>query len=225
MDFDGQTHPFLDGPDQLRAVHGAQEARHVLDGDGVRPHLRHPLSHLREGLQGVNWGQGVGDAELEVRPLLLHLVRRRLHVAQVVQRVEDADDVDAVAHGALDELPRHVVRVVTVAHQVLATQEHLQLRLLDPGPDQAQAVPRVLVQEAHAAVERRASPHLKGPIARLVHPLQDGQHILRAHPRGNEGLMCVPQHRLRDANPSCLTHHKPPCSVRGAPRHADYVDY
>ena len=43
----------------------------------------------------MDGGDRVGDAQLEVRPLLLHLVRRRLHVAQVVQRVEDAHDVDA----------------------------------------------------------------------------------------------------------------------------------
>ena len=137
VELDGQVHPRLDGLDELGAVHGVQQARHVLDGDGVRPHLLHLLGHVGEGVQRVDGRQRVAHAELKVRAFLLHLVRGNLHVAKVVQRVEHADDVDAVAHSLLHELAYGVVRVVAVAEEVLPAKEHLELGVLDAGANEA----------------------------------------------------------------------------------------
>ena len=83
------------------------------------------------------------------------------HVAGVVERVEDADDIDAVADRALDELFHHVVRIVLVAQDVLAAQQHLQLGVGQGLAQLAQALPRILVQEAQAGVKRGAAPALQ----------------------------------------------------------------
>ena len=55
---------------------------------------------------------------------------------------------DAVADRALDELFHHVVRIVLVAQNVLAAQQHLQLGIRQGLAQLAQALPRILVQEA-----------------------------------------------------------------------------
>ncbi len=96
-----------------------------------------------------------------MRPLFLDLVRGDLHVrAEVVERVENSDDVQPVPDGPLDELAHGVVRIVAVAHDVLTAQKHLELRLLEEPPHGAQTLPRIFVEEAHAAVVGGASPDL-----------------------------------------------------------------
>ena len=88
-------------------------------------------------------------------------------MARVVEGVEDAEDVDAVLRGELDEAAEDVVGVVPVAEDVLAPEEHLEGRLA-PGLDLAQALPGVLAQKAQADVEGRAAPAFEGIVARRI---------------------------------------------------------
>ena len=95
-------------------------------------------------------------------------IRDRLQIAQIVQRVEDTDDVNAVLDGLLDELIDHVVRIMLVAKNVLATEQHLQLGVGHRLAQRAQTLPRVFVQETHAGVKRRAAPALQRIVADLI---------------------------------------------------------
>ena len=58
-----------------------------------------------------------------------------------------------------DELFHHVVCVVLVAQDVLAAQQHLQLGVRQGLAQLAQALPRILVQEAQAGVKCGAAQH------------------------------------------------------------------
>ena len=91
-------------------------------------------------------------------PAFLAALIGDFHVAGVVHRVEDPEDVHAVLRGQLDELLDHVVGVVPVAYQVLAPEEHLDGRLLRRALDLPQPFPRVLVQIADASVEGGPAP-------------------------------------------------------------------
>ncbi len=109
-----------------------------------------------------------------VGPLLHRLVDGNLQVAGIVQSVENTDDVDAVFHGVLHELAHHIVGVVLVAQDILASQEHLQLGVGHFGADLPQPLPGILVQVAQAHIKGGAAPHLGGIIAGLVDGLQNG---------------------------------------------------
>ena len=86
-----------------------------------------------------------------------------------------------------------IIRVVLVAQQVLAAQQHLQLGLGHVLFDGAQALPRILIQETHADVERRAAPAFYGPITNIVQDGQSRDHILQAHTGSRLGLMGITQ--------------------------------
>jgi hypothetical protein len=88
--------------------------------------------------------------------------------------MEDADDVDPPGYRPLDEFLHQVVGKVTVGHQVLAAQEHLELGSLEFLPDAVQAVPGVLVEVTHADVEGGPAPDLHGMVTYLVDALGDG---------------------------------------------------
>ena len=81
-----------------------------------------------------------------------------LEIARIIERIEDADHVDAVFNGFAAELFHHVVGIVFVAENVLAAEQHLQLGVGQCLTQRAEAVPRVLIEEAEAGVKRRA-PH------------------------------------------------------------------
>ena len=88
-----------------------------------------------------------------------------------------------------DEPIDDVVLVVAVAEQVLPAQQHLQRRLRHARLERAQPLPRVLVQEADAGVERRAAPALERPVAGVVQVLAGREHVLDRHARGHQALV------------------------------------
>ena len=83
----------------------------------------------------------------------------------VVERVEDAEDVDAGRRRLLDERGRDRVRVGGVADGVAAAQQHLQADVGHGRTQVGQPLPRVLVEEAQRHVVRRAAPGLHATAA------------------------------------------------------------
>ena len=94
----------------------------------------------------MDGGERVRNAHLQMSAFFFDLIRRDFHIAQVVQRVEDPDNVNAVAHGVLDELAHNVVSVMAVSHQILTSQKHLQLRFFDVFTNDSQPLPGIFVQ-------------------------------------------------------------------------------
>jgi len=119
-----------------------------------------------------------------------------LQIADVIEGVEDAEDIDAVKCRALDKLLQHVVGVVAIPDQVLAAQQHLQFRLRHRRAEGAQTFPRIFFEEPEAGIEGRAAPDLQRPESHGVQLLGDGQHVLGAHPGREQALMPVAQRDL-----------------------------
>ena len=203
---DGDVESLFQCADELLRHVRRQQARHVLDGQHVGAGFDEPLGEVNEVLQRVDRADGVGQRGFQGLPGTLHRVHGRLHVADVVHGVEHPEDVDAVLRGLFDEGLDGVVRVVVVSHDVLAPQQHLQPGIGHGLPDQPQALPGVFVQVPEARVERGAAPHLDRPEADLVEILGDGQHVLGAHARRQQRLVCVPEHGF--SYPDSLAFHQ-----------------
>ena len=189
----------LQAADELLGVERREQRRHVLDADGVGAHVDEPVRDVHVVVKGVHRRDRVDDGALEVLAGLLDRRGGGLVVADVVEGVEDAEDVHAVLRRLVDEPAHDVVAVVTVADEVLAAQQHLQRRAHDVLLDEAQALPRVLVQEAQRRVEGGAAPALERVEADGVHELEDGDHLGRVHPRRPQRLVPVPEGRVGDA--------------------------
>ena len=197
VDDQGQLgHRVLDGGNQIIGVLGTHNTSHILDADGGDAHLLQILHHLDVLLQSVDRAGGKADGAGGVSALLHGLINGDLQIARIVQRIKDADDVDAVLHRVLHELADHIVGVVLIAQDVLAPQEHLELGVGHLGADLAQPVPGILPQVAQADVKGGAAPHLSGVEAGLIHGLQDRLELVIGKPRGDQRLICVTQYRL-----------------------------
>ena len=117
---------------------------------------------------------------------------------KVVQRVENAENVDPDRACPVDECPGDVVGVVAIPHEVLTSQEHRKGCLFDVAFENAGPFPGILAQETVHRVKGRPAPHLHGPEPDLVHCLGDGDHVLRRHPRCIDGLVAIPERVVLD---------------------------
>ena len=129
---------------------------------------------------------------------LLGSGNRRLQVADIIERVKNSDDIDAVGNGLLDEILQNVVRIVAVAQGILAAEQHLQFGVGHQLTDSPQAIPGVLVQKADTGVKGGAAPNLSGIETNLVHFRQDRSHLIDGHTGCNQRLVGVTQHGLCD---------------------------
>ena len=197
---DGDLHVLLEALDQAVGLVGQQQVGHVLDADGVRAQLLNLLGELDEIVLGMHGADGVAHSHFADAAVLLGGLDGRFQVAHVVEGVENADDIDAVLNRQAHELLHHVVGIVLVAEDVLAAEEHLQLGVGQGLAQLAQALPRVFVQKAQAAVKRGAAPALQGIIADLVENLAGGQHVFGAHTGCGLRLVRVTENRIGNQN-------------------------
>ena len=145
---------------------------------------------------------GVTDGALRVFAGGAHGFERRAQIADVVERVEDAEHVHAVLGGLIHKAPHHLVFVMPVAQQVLAAQQHLQARVGHQFAERAQALPGIFVQESNAGVEGRAAPALDGPKSRFIEFFASRHQIFQGHARGHQALMGVAQNKFGDLDSS-----------------------
>ena len=89
--------------DQALGAVRRQHAGHVLDGDGVGAQVLELLAVVQEAVEGVHRRNRVGDGALEVTAAFLDGLGVVDDVADIVERVEHAEDMHAVALGGLDE--------------------------------------------------------------------------------------------------------------------------
>ena len=202
----GDVEPLLQRTDEVLGHVGRQQPGHVLHRQHVGAGVHQLLGEVHEVLRRMNRADGVRHRRLQGLAGALDRVHGGFHVADVVHGVEYAEDVDAVLCGLLHEGLDGVVGVVAVADDVLAAQQHLQSGIGHGRADQSQALPGTFVKVTQAGVEGGSAPHLYRPESDLVDLRRDGQHVLGAHARGQQGLMRVPEHGFHD--PDFLPFHQ-----------------
>ena len=198
VEMDGDGDRLLQPLDEGVGVHGQQEVGHVLDADGAGTHVLQRLGQLHEVVLVVDGGDGVAHGGLHLAAVLPGGLDGLFQVPHIVQRVENADDVDAVFNGLAAEGVHHIVGIVLVAQNILATEQHLQLRVLHVLADGPQPLPRVFIQEAHTGVEGGAAPALQRVVADGIQHFQRGEHILRGHAGSRLRLVSVPEDGIRN---------------------------
>ena len=123
-----------------------------------------------------------------------------LKVAGVVQCVEDTENVHAVLGGLVDEAVNNFIVVVAVTQQVLATKQHLETGVRQQFAESAQALPRILVEEANAGVEGCSAPALCRPVAGCVDVGASVDHVFHCHSGSHQALMGVAKRELGDSH-------------------------
>ena len=190
----------FDTADKVIGIERRQEPGHVFDAERVGSQILKLLRHVDKTVHAVDGTDGVADGGFDMFAAGFHFPHGPFDVADIVQCVEDAKDVDAISGRPFDEPFQHVVGIVPIADQVLPPEQHLKLGVGHGGAQRTEAFPGVLFEETQACVECRATPDFERPIADGIELLGDGQHVLRAHACGQERLMPVAQGDIGDQN-------------------------
>ena len=167
MQVDGDADLLLQGGHQLLGGVGLQQAGHILNGQHMGATVLQLLGKVHIVFQGVlilggvQNVAGIAHGGLQQLILVQHLVHGHLHAGDPVQRVEHTEHVDAPLRRLLDEAADQIVGIVGIAHQIGATQQHLERDVGDLLPQQPQPLPWGLVEEAVGHVEGGAAPHLQ----------------------------------------------------------------
>ena len=177
--------------DQVIACLRAHDAGHILDAQGMASHGLELLAEFNILLECVNRACCIADCALRMSACLDALINGGCHVLRVVQGIKDTDDVDSVFNGLADERTDRVIGIMTVAEDVLSSQQHLQLGVLDLGTDKTQSVPRILIQVTEAGIECSASPDFHGIVACFVHCLENAFEVRTRHTCRDLGLVGI----------------------------------
>ncbi len=184
-----------------------EQAGHVLDGQHMRAGVDDLVGELEPVVQRVDLlarvGQvaGVGHRDFSYRRTgFTHRLDRGAHRGHIVQRVEDAEDVDTGRRGLFDERRRHQFRVRRVADGVAAAQQHLQTDVGQRLAQCGQALPRVFLQKAKAHIVSGAAPaldreQLRGRPGDVRGDLQQAG---GPHAGGQQRLVCIAEGGVGD---------------------------
>ena len=86
----------LERADQTVCLLRNEKTGHILDTDGIRPHLLNLFRHVHPVLQRICVAQRIGQGNL-CMPLFPVACRHRgLKIAQIVQTVKNTDNVNPV---------------------------------------------------------------------------------------------------------------------------------
>lgn len=193
--------------DQLGGGGRTQQTRHVLDRDDVRAGVDDLVREAQVVVEGVEVFRRIqqiaGVAERHFGdggPRVADRLDRRTHLLHVVERVEDAEDVDATGSGLRDERLGHGRGVRRVADRVATAQQHLDRHVGQRRTEFVEALPGVLAEEAQRDVVGGTAPCLDreqtGSEPRQVR--RRGDQVLRAHTRGQERLVRVAERGVGD---------------------------
>ena len=204
-----QVEPAAQRTDQRRCGGGRQQSGHVLDRQHVRAGVDDLLGQLEVIVQRVEVfarvGQVAGVAHRDFgyrRTGFADRIDGGPHRFDVVERIEDAVDVDARRGRFLDECPRDGLRIRRVADGVAPAQQHLQADVRHRLTQRREPLPGILLQEPKRHIVCRAAPALDRQKLR-GHPRDVRRHHEQAggpQPGRQQRLVRVAERRIRDTD-------------------------
>ncbi len=181
--------------DELTRTMRLQDRCGIVQEDACGAELRQPLRRLDERLV---LAAAVEQARLELGARVDDRLGRLTQVVDVVQRVVQAEDVDAALSGARDEPPCEVAADRARANEEASAQGERK-RCLRAGLQRPDALPRALDSPPHRVVEDAAARDLQVREARPVEELGEAQQIRRRHQAGKRLLTEDADRRVDEA--------------------------
>ena len=167
MQVDWDANLLFQRGNQLFGGVGLQQAGHILDCQHVGAPLFQFLRQIHIVPQSifilclVQNVAGIAHGGLQQLSLIQHLIHGHFHSWNPVQRVEHAEYINSPLCRFFHKCPHQIVRVVGVAHQIRAAQQHLEGNVGNLLPQQPQPLPRGFMQEPIRHIEGGAAPHLQ----------------------------------------------------------------
>ena len=178
VEADGKAARLLDPGDELLRLVRQECARRVVHDDPGGAELGQLARLLDEHVGLARAARAVDEPRVERATGARDRRARLAQVRDVVERVVEPEDVDAVLGRARDEAPHDVAADGPRADEEASTQRDSERRR-HARLDRANPLPRALDPATHGRVEDASSGHLQAGEARAVEDLRDAQDFRR----------------------------------------------
>ena len=182
-----------DATHQVGDPRDAEEPERVVDADGVGADAGELLGHRDDPVGVVARRVRVDDGRLHLASAGTRGLHGSAQVAHVVERVVDAEPIDAGIGGHLDERVDDVVTDVAMAGQRLAPQRRDQRARGRRLADGAQLLEGVLAEEAQRRLEGGAAEDVQRREAAAVQGVSHRDGMAAAQAAQQQRLLSGPQ--------------------------------
>jgi hypothetical protein len=169
-----------------------------VEEDARRSEARQLPGLLQQQLRLAGPARAVDESRFELAARLRDRIRSLAQVRDVVERIVQAEDVDAVGRGRGDEAADEVVVDRTRAHQEAAAQREPERRP-HARLQRADSLPRALDPASDGTLEAASARDFEVGEAGLVEDLGDAQLLGRRQAPRERLLPEQPDRRVREA--------------------------
>ena len=123
-----------------------------------------------------------------------------LKVSDIIQAVKNTDNINTICDGFLYKVLNHIICIMIVSKDILTTEQHLELRVLESSSQFSESLPRIFLQETQAGIKSSAAPAFYCVVANFIHFVNDRKHLISRHSCCKERLMRITKNGLNDLN-------------------------
>ena len=131
MNINRQFGRLLQGFDKVIRFIRRQKTGHILDANRICPHFLDALCQPHPVFERVGISEGIRQRNLCFRSLFLAGIDSCLQIAEIIQAVKNAKNINTVCDGFLYEVLDHIIRIMIIAQDILTAEQHLQLSVLE----------------------------------------------------------------------------------------------
>jgi hypothetical protein len=113
-------HGGFESTHQVIGIKRSQQSGHIFDTNRVRSEILQFFGQIHKPIDAMDRADCIADRGFGMFPAGLHFTHGSIKIPYVIQRVKDAEDVNAVRRRSLDEPFHDIVGVMAIADQILA---------------------------------------------------------------------------------------------------------
>ena len=171
-----------------------KKSSHILDTDRICTHLLNLSCHVLPIIHCISITKCIRKCNLCMSIFLVCCLYSCLKVTDIIQTVKDTNDINTICDTLLYEILYNIIRIWAVSKDILSTEQHLKLCILESITELTKSVPWILFQETETSVECSTTPALYGMVTNFIHFINNWQHLLCCHTSCNQRLVCISQH-------------------------------
>ena len=115
MQMYGNFGAFFQPTDQFKGLIRFKQPGHVLNADGMRPHIFDLFAQIDPRIQSVYRTGGVGNSPLGMSIGNEYCFYRVFNVTHIVHRIKDTKNINAIDSTTFNKLVNHIIGIMPIA--------------------------------------------------------------------------------------------------------------
>ncbi len=105
---------FFQAADQFKGIVRFEQSGHILNTDGVRPHIFDLFAQIDPRIQGMDRAGRVRNSSLSMSIGSEYCFYRVFNVAHVIHGVKDTENINTVDSTTLNKFVNHIIGIMSI---------------------------------------------------------------------------------------------------------------